>query len=235
MALPTTKDIELPLLREIEAMGGEARPQALYPRVTAHFPQITEADLQETIARGINKWTNRIQWTRQHLVLKGQLERYPRGVWRITDQGKKRLGTERVAPLLPPHPSPASPRRHDELKQVMVEIGKKLGYHTSTEEGPEYRHDVLWRRTPYKTPSHVIEICDGGSLPKDFASLNWANQNWDARGVLIVTDGKDFEKATRQLSYHSGITVVKAESVDHLHELVMTDLELLKSIFSEQL
>jgi len=92
MALPIQKDIELPLLLEIEAMGGEARPQDLYPRVTAHFPQITEADLKETITGGMNKWTNRIQWARQALVSKGELERYPRGVWRITEKGREKIG-----------------------------------------------------------------------------------------------------------------------------------------------
>ncbi|MCK4363102.1 MAG: winged helix-turn-helix domain-containing protein [Dehalococcoidia bacterium] len=64
MTLPIQKDVELPLLFEIEAMGGEARPLDVYPKVTAHFPQITEADLKEKISSGVNKWTNRIQWAR---------------------------------------------------------------------------------------------------------------------------------------------------------------------------
>ena len=73
MALPKQKEVEIPLLNSIEAMGGEVKPLEVYPKVTAYFPQITEDDLKETIAGGINKWTNRIQWARQSLVLRGDL------------------------------------------------------------------------------------------------------------------------------------------------------------------
>jgi predicted nuclease of predicted toxin-antitoxin system len=239
MALPKKKETELPLLREIEAVGGEAKPQTIYSKVTSHFPQITKEDLEETITGGINKWTNRIQWARQSLVLKGELERYPRGIWRITAKGRQRLRAEvpplKEAPRVIKEQATKlqQPKRHEELKQKMVEIGKKLGYYVSAEEGPEYRHDVLWKITQYKTPSHVIEVCEGGVLAKDFDSLNWARENWDARGILIVTDDKDFIKASRRLAGQPRIIAVKAETIDLLYELINADLELLKSIFGE--
>ena len=234
MALPIQKDIELPLLLEIEAMGGEAHPQDLYPRVTARFSQITEIDLRETITGGTNKWTNRIQWTRQALVSKQQLERYPRGVWKITEKGRERLRREGLKPLLPPPPPPLN--RHEELKQKMLDIGNKLGYYTATEErGPVYQHDVLWKRGAYKRdPSHVIEICAGGSLPKDFDALNWAHQNVGARGVLVTVDEADYRKAIQRFENQPAIVVVKAETVDRLHELVMTDIAFLELIFGEK-
>ena len=239
MPLPNVKEIELPLLREIEAAGGEARPQTIYSKVTSHFYQITKEDLEETITGGINKWTNRIQWTRQRLVLSGELERYPRGIWRITAKGRERLRAEgpplKEAPRVIKEQATKlqQPKRHEELKQKMVEIGKKLGYYVSAEEGPEYRHDELWKITQYKTPSHVIEVCEGGVLAKDFDSLNWARENWDARGILIVTDDKDFTKASRRLAGQPRIIAVKAETIDLLYELINADLELLKSIFGE--
>jgi hypothetical protein len=241
MALPSEKEIEIPLLRCIEAMGGEAKPQDLYPRVTANFPQITKEDLRETLANGkINKWTNRIQWVRQKLVLKGELERYPRGIWRVTVKGREQLRTEGPLPKEAPKvvkeqtTKLQAPKRHDELKQKMIDIGKKLGYYVSAEEGPEYRHDVLWKIKQYKTPSHVIEVCEGGVLAKDFDSLNWARENWDARGISIVTDDKDFMKASRRLAGQPRIIAVKAETIDLLYELINADLPLLKSIFGER-
>ena len=239
MALPKKKGTELPLLREIEAVGGEAKPQTIYSKVTSHFPQITKEDLEETITVGINKWTNRIQWARQSLVLKGELERYPRGIWRITAKGRERLRAEgpplkEASRVIKEQATKLQqPKRHEELKQKMVEIGKKLGYYVSAEEGPEYRHDALWKITQYKTPSHVIEVCEGGVLAKDFDSLNWARENWDARGILIVTDDKDFTKASRRLAGQPRIIAVKAETIDLLYELINADLELLKSIFGE--
>lgn len=234
MPLPIQKDVELPLLLEIEAMGGEARPQDIYTRVTAHFPQITETDLKETIASGGNKWTNRIQWARQRLVSKKELERYPHGVWKITEKGRERLRREGFKPAGPP--AAALPiKRHDDLKQKMVDIGNKLRYNTSTEETcAGYRHDVLWKPGPYKRdPSHVIEICAGGSLPKDFDALSVANRELSAKGILVAVDDTDYVKAKQRFENQPDIVVVKAGTVDKLHELIMTDLGFLRSIFGE--
>jgi hypothetical protein len=132
-------------------------------------------------------------------------------------------------------PSPP-PKRHEELKQKMIYVGKKLGYHVSAEEGALYRHDVLWKQGAYKGPCHVIEICEGGSLPKDFDALHWANdpKNWGAKGILIVTDNKDFEKAIKRFVGQAGLIVVKAETVDALCKIVDDNLEFLELIFSKE-
>jgi len=243
MALPKKKETELPLLREIEAVGGEAKPQTIYSKVTSHFPQITKEDLEETITGGINKWTNRIQWARQSLVLKGELERYPRGIWRITAKGRQRLRAEgpplKEAPRVIKEQATKlqQPKRHDDIKQKMISVGKKLGYHVSAEAGALYRHDVLWKQGAYKSPCHVIEICEGGSLPKDFDALHWANdpKNWGAKGILIVTDDKDFEKAVKRFVGQAGLIVVKAETVDALCKIVDDNPEFLELIFSKEI
>jgi hypothetical protein len=242
MALPKQKEVEIPLLHSIEAMGGEVKPLEVYPKVTAYFPQITEDDLKETIAGGINKWTNRIQWARQSLVLRGDLERYPHGIWRITVKGRERLRAEDSLPKEAPRVIKEQatklqpPKRHDELKQKMIYVGKKLGYHVSAEEGALYRHDVLWKQGAYKSPCHVIEICEGGSLPKDFDALHWANdpKNWGAKGILIVTDDKDFEKALKRFVGQAGLTAVKAETVDALCKIVDENPQFLELIFSKE-
>jgi hypothetical protein len=46
MAFPTQKQIELPLLQTLEALGGQAKPQEVYPRVAEYFPQLTKEDLE---------------------------------------------------------------------------------------------------------------------------------------------------------------------------------------------
>ena len=128
------------------------------------------------------------------------------------------------------------PKRHDELKQKMIHVGKKLGYHVSAEEGAMYRHDVLWKQGAYKSPCRVIEICEGGSLPKDFDALHWANdpKNWGAKGILIVTDNKDFEKAVKRFVGQSRLIAVKAETVDALCKIVDDNPEFLELIFSKE-
>ncbi len=89
--LPTQKDIEIPLLKALVEVGGEATPREIYPLVTAKFPEIPEEDLAERLKHGANRWTNRIQWVRQKLVQNGEIDSATRGVWRITDEGRQRL------------------------------------------------------------------------------------------------------------------------------------------------
>ena len=100
MAIPSEKDIELPLLQELEAVGGEAKPRTLYDRVAKHFPNLTAADRKAKHPKsGIVIWTNRVQWARQHLVNKGEIDASTYGIWKITAKGKARL--EAVS-----HPTP---------------------------------------------------------------------------------------------------------------------------------
>ena len=102
MAIPSEKDIELPLLQEIEAAGGEAKPADLYAKVARHFPQLTLADQKVRHPRsGLLIWTNRVQWSRQHLVNKGEIDASTRGIWKITEKGRARI--EAI-------PRPAPPR-----------------------------------------------------------------------------------------------------------------------------
>ena len=108
MAIPSEKYIEVPLLKEIEAAGGEVRPSELYDKVARHFPQLTSADQKARHPRsGLLIWSNRVQWARQHLVNKGQIDASVRGIWKITERGRARLG---VVPPPPPHrPAPLPP------------------------------------------------------------------------------------------------------------------------------
>jgi restriction system protein len=110
MAIPSEKDIELPLLQEIQAAGGQAKPTDLYDRVARHFPQLTQAD-RETKYEKTDQliWPNRVQWTRNDLVKKGELDASTRGIWKITDRGRARLGVMPSAPAPPRSPLPLTP------------------------------------------------------------------------------------------------------------------------------
>lgn len=99
MAIPSERDIELPLLQEIEAAGGQARPSDLYDRVARHFPQLTQADQEARHPRsGALVWATEVGWVRKHLVIKGEIDASVRGIWRITNEGRARLG------VVPPPP-----------------------------------------------------------------------------------------------------------------------------------
>ena len=103
MAIPSEKDIEIPLLQELHAAGGEAKPSELYDKVARHFSNLTSADQKARHPRsGLLIWTNRVQWARQHLIYKGEVDGSDRGIWRITNKGRERLG---VVPPSPPSTS----------------------------------------------------------------------------------------------------------------------------------
>jgi len=108
MAIPSEKNIELPLLQEIQAAGGEARPSDLYDRVARHFSQLTQADREARYPRtGQLIWPNKVQWVRNRLVRRGGIDASTRGIWKITERGRARLGV--VPPSLPHRPAPPPP------------------------------------------------------------------------------------------------------------------------------
>ena len=92
--MPKQSEIEIPLLKCLEEMKGQGKPLEIYVRVAKLFPQLTDADLAETLPSGGNKWKNRIQWVRQKLIAKGDVESPERGVWAITKKGRTRLASE---------------------------------------------------------------------------------------------------------------------------------------------
>lgn len=89
--LPKESEVQLPLLQVLIEIGGEGRTEVIYPLVTKKFPKITEDDLNEQLPSGGKKWTNRIQWVRQALVSMGEMSSPRRGVWAITEKGRRRV------------------------------------------------------------------------------------------------------------------------------------------------
>jgi restriction system protein len=92
--MPQQKDIDLPLLKTLVALGGKAPARDVYRAVEKFFPQLTDADKLEPLLSGGAKWTNRIQWVRQALVDRGELTSAGRGVWAVTEKGRNRIARE---------------------------------------------------------------------------------------------------------------------------------------------
>ncbi|WP_054974959.1 restriction endonuclease [Paenibacillus sp. A3] len=97
MTMPSQTEIEIPLLRVLESLGGKGKPKEIYQRVTTLFPELTPDELEEKIESGGNKWTNRIQWVRMKLITKGDVYSPKRGVWAITEQGRNRISNSNVS------------------------------------------------------------------------------------------------------------------------------------------
>jgi restriction system protein len=92
MSFPKQSEIELPLLKTLHELGGKAEPKELYPRLATIFPQLTQEDLSARTASNpsIFRWHNLVQWSRQKLVEKGEIDGSTRGVWKLTARGRAR-------------------------------------------------------------------------------------------------------------------------------------------------
>jgi restriction system protein len=104
LTFPPQRSVELPLLQEILRAGGEARPRDLYPAVAGHFPDLTPEDqeLRLESSPSTKKWANLVQWARQHLIDRGEIDGATRGLWRITNRGKERIGLTAAIASPPP-------------------------------------------------------------------------------------------------------------------------------------
>jgi restriction system protein len=63
MPFPKQGDIEVPLLKALAESGGSAKPQDLYPKVAAYFPELTPEDLEQRLesSASTRKWWNLVQ------------------------------------------------------------------------------------------------------------------------------------------------------------------------------
>jgi restriction system protein len=92
MSFPKQSEVELPLLKVLLELGGKAEPKDIYPRVASSFPQLTEEDRAARLPSSPStfRWHNLVQWSRQHLVEKGEIDGSTRGVWKLTARGRER-------------------------------------------------------------------------------------------------------------------------------------------------
>ena len=102
MPFPKQGDIEVPLLKVLAECGGSAKPRDVYPKVAAYFPDLTPEEQEQRLesSASTRKWWNLVQWVRQRLVESPDIDGSTRGVWTLTDAGRKRLAAPR--PKTPP-------------------------------------------------------------------------------------------------------------------------------------
>jgi len=86
-------DYEIPLLQALIKLDGSAKTSDVYPVVE----EIMKQELLEypeeygKYKRGQPIWINRLQWAREYLKRKGQLDASKRGIWKITEIGRERV------------------------------------------------------------------------------------------------------------------------------------------------
>lgn len=77
-----------PLLDALREIGGSAKPDEAIDRV-AHDLKIPDRVLDETLPSGGGRFRNRVAWARFYLTREGLLDSSKRGVWSLTEEGRK--------------------------------------------------------------------------------------------------------------------------------------------------
>ncbi len=226
MAFPTRNELELPILLEMEAVGGELRPTpAFFKELASYFPQVTEDDLRATNRTGINTWENRVHWARLRLVHKGEIDKSRYGVWRITEKGRERIRAE-VGEIQEARDIKESV--HGKLSRQIEEIGWVLGRYARREFREDaYTFDVIWKEAEsFPRVTHVFEVQDKGNVLEALVRLKHAYDNWGARLFLVVTGEKDRARVEKLLApFFAGafheigrqVSLLSSDDVEQLH------------------
>ena len=228
MPLPLSASIEIPVLQELAATGGTDDARFLYERLTAYFPQISDAELLE-IKNGEHKnWRLAVQKAAKFLDEKGCLKR-KKGLWTITERGRKIALEENSGFALTVNKS--EQLTHITVQQMLIEIGEVLGFYAEMEF--EY-YDVVWRETS-KSPriSHIFEVQNKGNLDSAFAKLKRAYQNQRTKPFLIVSTESDLNRARQSLTreFHDierAVTIFTFAQIKQVHRNLSETAEIIK-------
>lgn len=254
MAFPESARLELPILQELLATGGEEKLNFLYQRLISYFPQLTEKDLSgrtNTQKEPWRQWRRLVHRAGSRLVKKGELER-SKGRWTLTESGRQRAETERMliefsySPSEAPQSSSSAKRTisHYGLQTMLVEIGRILGKYAEKEYQQEYqRYDVVWKESALSPRlSHVFEVQVKGKVESALAKLKHAYDMQRSKPILVISDVRD-EKRARQFlqSYLSGsfheigevTTVLGIQEVEHIYQALASVKEVLKEVLGE--
>lgn len=90
-------EYEVPILEILEERGGRAPTREVVNTLEKRLgARLTEMDRQTTVS-GETRWRSRAQFVRLRLVEAGEmLSDSPRGVWEISDKGRRRLSHLRI-------------------------------------------------------------------------------------------------------------------------------------------
>ncbi|MFC1795040.1 hypothetical protein ACFL3Q_15815 [Planctomycetota bacterium] len=110
---------------------------------------------------------------------------------------------------------------HDDIKNLLLEIGKLQGYVANTEYPMEAeRLDVVWRRLPESVPTYVFEVQIGGDLYHALGKLKHAHDIWNSR-IFLVASAKDLSSVNQLLSgtFHEIKTLLKFIEIEKVKNL----------------
>jgi len=239
MAYPGVARIELPILQELVATGGDEDVRFLYNRLAGYFPQLNEGEVHALSNGHLTQWRRLVQRAGRVLADKRQIERR-RGRWAITATGRKRAIDEGQSFSLMESLEVVRPREltHGDIQQMLLDIGRVLGYHAQTEF--DY-YDVVWRASESSQRlSHVFEVQHKGNIDAAMAKLKRAYEAQRSKPFLIVASERDTNRANKSMSqartgaFHEigrATVILSFEQLNRLHRALTSVEDLLVDIF----
>ncbi|HEX8070984.1 MAG TPA: hypothetical protein VF546_13595 [Pyrinomonadaceae bacterium] len=227
MTLPGIARLELPILQELVATGGRDDVRFLYQRLVAYFPHFADAARRARSNGELRAWRRHVQRAGRALDDQRQITRDRRGLWAITQQGRRRVAEEApsfsfAAPADAEEAGPSS-FTHADVQRMLVEIGAALGYHAEVEF--DY-YDVVWRAdAASRRLSHIFEVQRKGNVDAALAKLKRAYDAQRSKPFLVVASERDTNRAQTQLSaaragaFHEIGRVTNILSFEQLHRL----------------
>jgi hypothetical protein len=241
VAYPGTTRIELPILQELLATGGNEDVRFLYDRLAGYFPQLGEAEVLGLGNGHRAQWRRLVQRAGRTLDEKRQIERQ-RGRWVITHAGRRRA-EEEATNFVPAEMGTGETVRgealsHTDAQRMLCDIGRVLGYHAQAEF--EY-YDVVWRENESSPRlSHVFEVQHKGNIDAALAKLKRAHDAQRTRPFLVIASERDNNRAIRSMSiartgaFHEigrVTTILSFEQIRRLHRALTSVEEILATIF----
>ncbi len=77
-----------PVINALRELGGSARPTEVYLKV-ANDLHVSNDVLEEVAEDGRSRFENRVAWARFYLAMAGLIDASKRGVWTLTEEGRK--------------------------------------------------------------------------------------------------------------------------------------------------
>ena len=119
---------------------------------------------------------------------------------------------------------------HEDIKNLLVEIGKLQGYIANPEFsiGME-RLDVVWRRLPESVPTYAFEVQVGGDLYHALGKLKHAYDIWNSR-IFLVAPGDALVDVNKLLSgtFHEIQPVIRFIEIEKIQSLYKSKLNIYK-------
>jgi len=124
---------------------------------------------------------------------------------------------------------------HNDIKNLLLEIGKLQGYIADTEFHMETeRLDAVWRRLPESVPTYVFEVQVGGDLYHALGKLKHAHDIWNSR-IFLVASSEDLGAVNKLLSgtFHEIkpiLRFIEIEKIQNLHQFKQNIYQLEKDL-----